>query len=137
MELHCHFFIFQFHLLNTMPLSFTHYTLCHCCSSSSLSFYYYFIGALEIHLSLLPVDGSLLILLGDISLPSNKLKSSFLEPLLSSFNLTFTSLLRCTKLDILDLIFSRPTRMRWISKTDARIQTNLASNQFNQQKLPS
>ncbi|KAI4892606.1 hypothetical protein NFI96_031478, partial [Prochilodus magdalenae] len=72
--------------------------------------------ALEIHLSLLPVDGSLLILLGDISLPSNKLKSSFLEPLLSSFNLTFTSLLRCTKLDILDLIFSRPTRMRWISK---------------------
>ncbi|KAI4903988.1 hypothetical protein NFI96_027339, partial [Prochilodus magdalenae] len=47
-----------------------------------------FIDELDTLLSLFPVDGSPLLLLGDFNLPSDKLQSSCLQPLLSSFDLT-------------------------------------------------
>ncbi|KAI4879948.1 hypothetical protein NFI96_012089 [Prochilodus magdalenae] len=45
-----------------------------------------FIDELDTLLSLFPVDGSPLLLLGDFNLPSDKLQSSCLQPLLSSFD---------------------------------------------------
>ncbi|KAI4888332.1 hypothetical protein NFI96_024824, partial [Prochilodus magdalenae] len=47
-----------------------------------------FIDELDTLLSLFPADGSPLLLLGDFNLPSDKLQSSCLQPLLSSFDLT-------------------------------------------------
>ncbi|KAI4897487.1 hypothetical protein NFI96_030285 [Prochilodus magdalenae] len=47
-----------------------------------------FIDELDTLLSLFPVDGSLLFLLGEFNLPSDELQLTCLEPLLSSFDLT-------------------------------------------------
>ncbi|XP_076846565.1 uncharacterized protein LOC143491441 [Brachyhypopomus gauderio] len=68
-----------------------------------------FLDELDVLLSLFPIDGTPLILLGDFNLPSNKLQSSCLEPLLSSFNLALNLTPPTHRAgNILDLIFSRP-----------------------------
>ncbi|XP_076839112.1 uncharacterized protein LOC143484323 [Brachyhypopomus gauderio] len=67
-----------------------------------------FLDELDVLLSLFPIDGTPLILLGDFNLPSNKLQSSCLEPLLSSFNLALNLTPPTHRAgNILDLIFSR------------------------------
>ncbi|KAI4893115.1 hypothetical protein NFI96_020622 [Prochilodus magdalenae] len=69
-----------------------------------------FIDELDTLLSLFPVDGSPLLLLGDFNLPSDKLQSSCLQPLLSSFDLTLNpSPPTHQGGNTLDLVFSRPT----------------------------
>ncbi|KAI4901408.1 hypothetical protein NFI96_024304, partial [Prochilodus magdalenae] len=69
-----------------------------------------FIQELDTLLSLFPVDGSPLLLLGDFNLPSDKLQSSYLQPLLSSLDLTLNpSPPTHRDGNTLDLVFSRPT----------------------------
>ncbi|KAI4882525.1 hypothetical protein NFI96_013770 [Prochilodus magdalenae] len=69
-----------------------------------------FIDELDTLLSLFPVDGSPLLLLGDFNLPSDKLQSSCLQPLLSSFDLTLNPSPPTHRGgNTLDLVFSRPT----------------------------
>ncbi|KAI4887892.1 hypothetical protein NFI96_012474, partial [Prochilodus magdalenae] len=66
------------------------------------------IDELDTLLSFFPVDGSPLLLLGNFNLPSDKLQSSRLKPLLSSFDLN-PSLPPHRGGNTLDLIFRRPT----------------------------
>ncbi|KAI4891458.1 hypothetical protein NFI96_024367 [Prochilodus magdalenae] len=69
-----------------------------------------FIDELDTLLSLFPVDGSPLLLLGHFNLPSDKLQSSCLQPLLSSFDLTLNPSPPTHRGgNTLDLVFSRPT----------------------------
>ncbi|KAI4892629.1 hypothetical protein NFI96_034103 [Prochilodus magdalenae] len=69
-----------------------------------------FIDELDTLLSLFPVDGSLLLLLGDFNLPSDKLQSSCLQLLLSSFDLTLNPSPPTHRGgNTLDLVFSRPS----------------------------
>ncbi|KAI4893880.1 hypothetical protein NFI96_005588 [Prochilodus magdalenae] len=69
-----------------------------------------FIDELDTLLSLFPVDGSPLLLLGDFNLPSDKLQSSCLQPLLSSFDLTLNPSPPTHRGgNTLDLVFSRPS----------------------------
>ncbi|KAI4905914.1 hypothetical protein NFI96_010736, partial [Prochilodus magdalenae] len=69
-----------------------------------------FIHELDTLLSLFPVDGSPLLLLGHFNLPSDKLQSSCLQPLLSSFDLTLNPSPPTHRGgNTLDLVFSRPT----------------------------
>ncbi|KAL7826577.1 hypothetical protein AOLI_G00317860 [Acnodon oligacanthus] len=70
----------------------------------------YFIDELNTLLSLFPINGTPLILLGDFNLPSDKLQSSCLLPLLSSFDLTLNQSSSTHRAgNALDLIFTRPT----------------------------
>ncbi|XP_072530520.1 uncharacterized protein, partial [Salminus brasiliensis] len=67
-----------------------------------------FVDELDVLLSGLPVDAPL-ILLGDFNLPSEKLQSSCLLPILSSFDLAFNQSAPTHRAgNTLDLIFSRP-----------------------------
>ncbi|KAI4895100.1 hypothetical protein NFI96_002639 [Prochilodus magdalenae] len=69
-----------------------------------------FIDELDTLLSLFPADGSPLLLLGDFNLPSDKLQSSCLQPLLSSFDLTLNPSPPTHRGgNTLDLVFSRPS----------------------------
>ncbi|KAI4898892.1 hypothetical protein NFI96_006777 [Prochilodus magdalenae] len=69
-----------------------------------------FIHELDTLLSLLPVDGFPLLLLGNFNLPSDKLQSSCLQPLLSSFDLTLNPSPPTPRGgNTLDLVFSRPS----------------------------
>ncbi|KAI4880857.1 hypothetical protein NFI96_024791, partial [Prochilodus magdalenae] len=69
-----------------------------------------FIDELDTLLSLFPVDGSPLLLLGDFNLPSDKLQSSCLQPLQSSFDLTLNPSPPTHRGgNTLDLVFSRPS----------------------------
>ncbi|XP_036413811.1 uncharacterized protein LOC118798536 [Colossoma macropomum] len=78
----------------------------------------YFIDELDTLLSLLPIDGTPLILLGDFNLPSDKLQSSCLLPLLSSFDLTLNQTPPTHRAgNTLDLIFTRPTSVLDVTVT--------------------
>ncbi|KAI4891427.1 hypothetical protein NFI96_009027 [Prochilodus magdalenae] len=69
-----------------------------------------FIDELDTLLSLFPVDGSLLFLLGDFNLPSDELQLTCLEPLRSSFDLTLNPSPPMHRGgNTLELIFTRPT----------------------------
>ncbi|KAI4880757.1 hypothetical protein NFI96_025941, partial [Prochilodus magdalenae] len=69
-----------------------------------------FIDELDTLLGLFPADGSPLLLLGDFNLPSDKLQSSCLQPLLSSFDLTLNPSPPTHRGgNTLDLVFSRPS----------------------------
>ncbi|KAI4904690.1 hypothetical protein NFI96_004419 [Prochilodus magdalenae] len=69
-----------------------------------------FIDELDTLLSLFPVDGSPLLLLSDFNLPSDKLQSSCLQTLLSSFDLTLNPSPPTHRGgNTLDLVFSRPS----------------------------
>ncbi|KAI4879268.1 hypothetical protein NFI96_025816, partial [Prochilodus magdalenae] len=71
-----------------------------------------FIDELDTLLSLFPVDGSPLLLLSDFNLPSDKLQSSCLQPLLSSFDLTLNPSPPTHRGgNTLDLVFTLPVHI--------------------------
>ncbi|KAK1788597.1 hypothetical protein P4O66_002675 [Electrophorus voltai] len=67
----------------------------------------HFIDELDILLSYFPIEGNPLVLLGDFNLPSDKLHSSCILPLLTAFNLTLNH--SPPTHSVLDLIFTRTT----------------------------
>ncbi|KAK1799498.1 hypothetical protein P4O66_000362 [Electrophorus voltai] len=70
----------------------------------------HFIDELDILLSQFPMEGNPLILLGDFNLPSDKLHSSCILPLLTAFGLTLNHSPPTHKAgNVLDLIFTRTT----------------------------
>ncbi|KAL7831549.1 hypothetical protein SRHO_G00310520 [Serrasalmus rhombeus] len=70
----------------------------------------YVIDELDTLLNLFSIDETPLILLGDFNLPSDKLQSSCLLPLLSSFDLALNQIPPAHRAgNALDLIFTRPT----------------------------
>ncbi|KAM9455824.1 uncharacterized protein Hap1MRO34_019423 [Clarias gariepinus] len=69
-----------------------------------------FLDEMDILLSLFPSANTPLTVLGDFNLPSDKLQSSFLLPLLNSFSLTLNSCPPTHKAgNSLDLVFCRPS----------------------------
>ncbi|KAK1794893.1 hypothetical protein P4O66_009899 [Electrophorus voltai] len=70
----------------------------------------HFIDDLDILLGQFPIEGNPLILLGDFNLPSDKLHSSCILPLLTAFDLTLNHSPPTHKAgNVLDLIFTRTT----------------------------
>ncbi|XP_076863835.1 uncharacterized protein LOC143516125 [Brachyhypopomus gauderio] len=77
-----------------------------------------FIDELDTLLSQFTIEANPLILLGDFNLPSNKLESSCILPLLSSFDLTINPSTATHRAgNILDLVFTRDTRTSDITVT--------------------
>ncbi|KAK1788535.1 hypothetical protein P4O66_016958, partial [Electrophorus voltai] len=73
----------------------------------------HFTDELDILLSQFPIEGNPLILLGDFNLPSDKLHSSCILPLLTASDLTLNHSPPTHKAgNVLDLIFTRTTRHR-------------------------
>ncbi|KAK1789820.1 hypothetical protein P4O66_015706 [Electrophorus voltai] len=78
----------------------------------------HFIDELDILLSQFPIEGNPLILLADFNLPSDKLHSSCILPLLTEFDLTLNHSPPTHKVgNVLDLIFTRTTTTLNISTT--------------------
>ncbi|XP_076848845.1 uncharacterized protein LOC143496560 [Brachyhypopomus gauderio] len=77
-----------------------------------------FTEELDTLLSVLPNDETPLLLLGDFNLPTDKLQSSGVLPLLSSFNLNLTQSSPTHRAgNVLDLVFTRPPAVMDIAVT--------------------
>ncbi|XP_076854565.1 uncharacterized protein LOC143509593 [Brachyhypopomus gauderio] len=77
-----------------------------------------FTEELDTLLSVLPNDETPLLLLGDFNLPTDKLQSSGVLPLLSSFNLNLTQSSPTQRAgNVLDLVFTRPPAVMDIAVT--------------------
>uniref|UniRef100_A0AAR2KZX5 Reverse transcriptase domain-containing protein n=1 Tax=Pygocentrus nattereri TaxID=42514 RepID=A0AAR2KZX5_PYGNA len=97
---------FEFHAVTVYFPSKFHILVVYC-PPSALG---HFIEELDTLLYLFPVGETPLILLGDFNLPLEKLQSSYLLPLLSSFDLTLNQSPPTHRAgNVLDLVFTRPT----------------------------